>query len=115
MTGGSLGVRTGSYGSLPQAQNGMLHSQHAFVLRKPPKMSLSGSREKERFLPYIGRFVLRRQVGMVILLTFALLVFTAGFVTVNKGLHSYYNYSRFFPFNFLVYLIQQLVLVRLND
>nr|GLL22668.1 uncharacterized protein LOC109188334 [Ipomoea trifida] len=84
MTGGSLGVRTGSYGSLPQAQNGVLHAQHGFVLRKPPKMSLSGSREKERFLPYICRLVLRRQVGMVILITFALLVFTTGFLTVNK-------------------------------
>ncbi|CAH9108033.1 unnamed protein product [Cuscuta epithymum] len=84
MTGVSLGVRTGSYGSLQQAQNEMLHTQNFFILRKTPKMSLSGSREKERFLPYICRILLRRQVGMLILVTFALLVFTTGFLTVNK-------------------------------
>ncbi|KAK3005692.1 hypothetical protein RJ639_017618 [Escallonia herrerae] len=48
MTGGSLGLRTGSYGSLQQqVQNGGLQAQHLFVVRRPSKMSLSGSREKE--------------------------------------------------------------------
>ncbi|KAK2968449.1 hypothetical protein RJ640_004455 [Escallonia rubra] len=78
MTGGSLGLRTGSYGSLQQqVQNGGLQSQHLFVVRKPSKMSLSGSREKERYL-------CRRKVGMLILVLFALLAFMAGFFTVNK-------------------------------
>lgn len=86
MTGWSLGLRTGSDGSLQQlAQNGVLHSPSSFVLRKTPKTSLSGSREKERCLPSICRFLVRRQVGMLILVAFALLAFVAGFSMVNKG------------------------------
>uniref|UniRef100_A0A5B7BDK8 TOD1/MUCI70 glycosyltransferase-like domain-containing protein n=1 Tax=Davidia involucrata TaxID=16924 RepID=A0A5B7BDK8_DAVIN len=85
MTGGSLGLRTGSYGSLQQqAQNGVLQTQNLFALRKPSKMSLSGSREKERFLPLICRYLGRRKVGMLILAAFALLAFMTGFFTVNK-------------------------------
>ncbi|KAA8523905.1 hypothetical protein F0562_010328 [Nyssa sinensis] len=85
MTGGSLGLRTASYGSLqPHAQNGVLQTQNSFILRKTSKMSLSGSREKERFLPLICRYLGRRKVGMLILAAFALLAFMIGFFTANK-------------------------------
>ncbi|CAK9138230.1 unnamed protein product [Ilex paraguariensis] len=87
MTGASLGLRTPSYGSLQQqGQNGggLLQTQNSFVLRKPPKISLSGSREKERFLPRIFRYLGRRKVGMLFLVIFALMAFLSGFFTVNK-------------------------------
>ncbi|WOL17073.1 hypothetical protein Cni_G25862 [Canna indica] len=71
MTGGSLGLRSGSYGSLqPQLQNGAVLSNQSppLSVRKPSKMSLSGSREKERILPRIFKFAGRRKVGMLLLL-----------------------------------------------
>lgn len=89
MTGGSLGLRTGSYGSLHQGQNGVLQTQNSFIVRKPSRMTLSGSREKERFLHLIWRYLGRRKVGMLILAVFALLAFLTGFITVNKGLLPY--------------------------
>ncbi|KAJ8485251.1 hypothetical protein OPV22_017736 [Ensete ventricosum] len=71
MTGGSLGLRSGSYGSLQQ----QLQSGAALPTQSPPlparktsKMSLSGSREKERILPRIFKFAGRRKVGMLLLL-----------------------------------------------
>ncbi|CAN4102889.1 unnamed protein product [Withania somnifera] len=83
MTGWSLGLRTGSDGSLLQlAQNGKLHSQNSFVLHKGSKTSLAGSREK--FLPSICRFLVRKQFGMLILVAIALLAFVAGVSMVNK-------------------------------
>lgn len=85
MTGGSLGLRTGSYGSLQQqVQNGKLHAQTSFLSRKPSKMLLSGSREKERVLPFICRYLGRKRVGMFILFVFAFLAFISGFSSVNK-------------------------------
>ncbi|KAI8552563.1 hypothetical protein RHMOL_Rhmol06G0276500 [Rhododendron molle] len=84
MTGGSLGLRTGSYGSLHLGQNGVLQTQNSFIVRKPSRMSLSGSREKERFLHLIWRYLGRRKVGMLILAVFALLAFLTGFITVHK-------------------------------
>lgn len=86
MTGGLLGLRSGSYGSLQHLQNGAFHPQPQFVGRKPSKMLPSGSREKERLLPYLFRFLSRRRVGMLILVGFAFLVFLSGFSTVSKGL-----------------------------
>lgn len=83
-----MGLRTGSYGSLQQqyfTQNGLLQTQpNSIIVRKPSKMSLSGSREKERLLPFICRYISRKKVGMVILVAFALLAFISGFSTVNK-------------------------------
>ncbi|XP_016581223.2 probable hexosyltransferase MUCI70 isoform X2 [Capsicum annuum] len=85
MTGWSLGLRTGSDGSLQQlAQNGVYHSQNSFFSRKGSKTSLSGFREKEKWLPSICRFLVRKQVGMLILVVFALLAFVVGFSMVNK-------------------------------
>lgn len=86
-----MGLRTGSYGSL-QIQNGVLHSTQA---RKPSKMLLSSSREKEKLLMFICRYVGRRRVAMLLLVALALLVFVFGSFTVNKGLCFYpmYFYS----------------------
>ncbi|RRT63730.1 hypothetical protein B296_00030273 [Ensete ventricosum] len=72
MTGGSLGLRSGSYGSLqPQLQNGVAvfpTQSLSILVRKTSRMSLSGSREKERILPRIFKFAGRRKVGMLLLL-----------------------------------------------
>lgn len=88
-----MGLRTGSYGSLQQqyfTQNGVLQTQpNSIIVRKPSKMSLSGSREKERLLPFICRYISKKKVGMVILVAFALLAFISGFSTVNKGLSNF--------------------------
>lgn len=88
MTGVSLGLRTGSYGSLQlqtqtHIQNGVLQTQNVFVVRKP-KMSLGVSREKERFLSCMFRYLSRKKVGMLLLVSFALLAFMSGFFTVNR-------------------------------
>lgn len=97
MTGGSLGLRTGSYGSLQQqAQNGGLQAHNLFISRKPSKLSLSGTREKERFVCCLFRHLGRRKVGMLILVSFALLAFMAGFFSVNRGL--YLGYCDIFLF-----------------
>ncbi|KAL9236419.1 hypothetical protein vseg_011094 [Gypsophila vaccaria] len=88
MTPKSLGLRTGSYGSLQlQQSNGVLHSHAATVFpRKPSKVLLSSHREKEKekCLPCVFRLLCRRKVGMVILACFALLAFASGFFTANK-------------------------------
>ncbi|XP_010924642.4 LOW QUALITY PROTEIN: probable hexosyltransferase MUCI70 [Elaeis guineensis] len=74
MTGGSLGLRnSGSYGSLQsQLHNGAtlpIQSTSCSVsVRKPPKMLLQSSREKERFLPWICKLAGRRKIGMLLLL-----------------------------------------------
>ncbi|XP_030931844.1 uncharacterized protein LOC115957677 isoform X3 [Quercus lobata] len=47
-------------------------------------MLLSSSREKERLLPLICRYVGRRRVAMLLLVVLALLVFVFGSFTVNK-------------------------------
>ncbi|XP_057980021.1 probable hexosyltransferase MUCI70 isoform X2 [Malania oleifera] len=87
MTGGALGLRTGSYGSLQlQTYNGALRAQStAILVRKPSKLLLSSSREKERLLPLICRYLGRRRIGMLVLVVFALLMFVASFFTVDKG------------------------------
>ncbi|KAK1367094.1 hypothetical protein POM88_042655 [Heracleum sosnowskyi] len=87
MTGVSLGLRTGSYGSLLQQQgtNGVVRAQNFIVVRKPAKMSLSGSREKEMVIPYVLRQLFRRNVVMVILLITALAFCMTGFFKVNRA------------------------------
>ncbi|KAK9269504.1 hypothetical protein L1049_001279 [Liquidambar formosana] len=85
MTGGSLGLRTGSYGSLQQqVPNGLLQTQTSFIVRKPSKMVLSGSRERERFIHTIRRYLARGRVGMFTLFAFALLAFALGFFAANR-------------------------------
>ncbi|XP_021287724.1 uncharacterized protein LOC110419144 [Herrania umbratica] len=91
MTGGSLGLRTGSYGSLQNINSvvvgggGLLQPKSLVSLRKNSTKMLSGSREKERSLPYIWcRYLGRRKVSMLLLVAFALLVFVLGSFVVNK-------------------------------
>ncbi|OVA14919.1 Protein of unknown function DUF616 [Macleaya cordata] len=88
MTGGSLGQRTSSYGSLQQQQiqnSVVLPIQTSpIVVRKPGKMLLPGSREKERFLPRICKFAGRRRVGMLLLVVVSVVVFMSVLFAVNK-------------------------------
>ncbi|GMJ11450.1 hypothetical protein like AT1G53040 [Hibiscus trionum] len=91
MTGGSLGLRTGSYGSLPNIKNvfagggRLLHSKSFGSTRKNSIMMLSGSREKERSLPSVWyRCLGRRKVSMLLLVALTLLVFVLGCFVVNR-------------------------------
>ena len=91
MTGGSLGLRTGSYGSLQQ------HLQNSVVLpiqttptppnigRKPSKMLLSGAREKERFLHWLCKVAIRRRVVMPLLVLVSIAVFITLMSAISKG------------------------------
>ncbi|KAK8651836.1 hypothetical protein V6N13_141415 [Hibiscus sabdariffa] len=95
MTGGSLGLRTGSYGSLLSIKNVIagggrfLHTKSIGSARKNPIMMLSGSREKERSLPSIWyRCLGRRKVSMLLIVALALLVFVLGSFLVNKESNS---------------------------
>ncbi|KAJ4980602.1 hypothetical protein NE237_031439 [Protea cynaroides] len=87
MTGGSLGLRTGSYGSLQQQlQNSVVFPIQAtpIVVRKPSKMFIPGSREKERFLQRICKFAGRRRVGMLLLVVVSVVVFMSVLYAVSK-------------------------------
>ncbi|KAE8733614.1 putative ubiquitin-conjugating enzyme E2 24-like [Hibiscus syriacus] len=95
MTGRSLGLRTGSYGSLPSIKNVIagggrfLHSKSFGSARKNSIMMLSGSREKERSLSSVWyRCLGRRKVSMLLLVSLALLVFVLGSFLVNKESNS---------------------------
>ncbi|KAK9049034.1 hypothetical protein SSX86_031998 [Deinandra increscens subsp. villosa] len=84
MTGVSLDLRTQSYGSPQQPQNGSVQTQNGFTVRKPSRMSLSGSREKDKFLPFLCRYLSRKKIVMMILVSFALMAFLSGFFTANR-------------------------------
>lgn len=90
MTGGSLGLRTGSYASLHQhLQNGALqNSPTSLLVYKSSKANLSSSRERERVIPLFCRYFGRRRVAMLLLFILALLVFVFGSFAVNRGLFS---------------------------
>lgn len=90
MSGGSLGIRTGSYGTLPQNGGSSHHILSPY--RKPSRASISGSREKERCLSSIYKCLGRRKVGMLILVVFALLAFITGFFSTTRGLLCYYSF-----------------------
>lgn len=78
MTGGSLGLRTGSYGSLQQQfQTSVLPNQPSppVTNRKPSKMLGSNSRDKEKFLHTICKFAGRKKVGMMLLCVISAAVF----------------------------------------
>ncbi|KAH7546000.1 hypothetical protein FEM48_Zijuj01G0154500 [Ziziphus jujuba var. spinosa] len=78
MTGGSLGIRSGSYGSLDkQLQNGISPIQTA---RKPSKML----KEKERLFHWICKFAGRKKVGMLLLCAISAGIFIF-VVYVGKG------------------------------
>lgn len=84
MTGVSLDLRIQSYGSPQQPQNGSLQTQNGFIVRKSSRMSLSGSREKDKFLPFLCRYLSRKKVVMLILVSFALMAFLTSFFTTNR-------------------------------
>lgn len=85
MTGVSLDLRTQSYGSpTQQQQNGSLQTPNGFIGRKPSRMSLAGSREKDKFLPFMCRYLSRKKVVMMVLVSFALMAFLSGFFTANR-------------------------------
>lgn len=96
MTSGSLGLRTGSYGSLQQHfQNGFRTYQTVppVIVRKAPKMY----KEKERMVSWFFKFAPRKKVGMLLLFAVSALVF--GWVLyVGKG-------SIFSPFACLNYIL----------
>ncbi|CDP05921.1 unnamed protein product [Coffea canephora] len=80
----SSGLRSLSFGSLQlHSQNGGLQSQNSSTLRKTSR-TLSGSREKERYLPFIFKYLGRRKVIMLILVIIAILALTTGFLTASK-------------------------------
>ncbi|KAK4781796.1 hypothetical protein SAY86_015898 [Trapa natans] len=85
MSGGLIGLGTGSYESLQQVHlpNGVSHNQSG-LLRKPSKVALSSWREKERLISLLCRYLGRRKVAMLLLVVLALLVFVFGSFTVDK-------------------------------
>ncbi|XP_039121680.1 uncharacterized protein LOC120258374 [Dioscorea cayenensis subsp. rotundata] len=78
MSGGFIGLRSGSYGSLQAQGNGASSPGVALPILSPPpalpssrkgsKMLLAGSRDKERRLPWIFKLACRRRVAMLLLL-----------------------------------------------
>ncbi|XVF25797.1 hypothetical protein REPUB_Repub13aG0244500 [Reevesia pubescens] len=82
MTGGSLGIRSGSYGSLDkQLQNGVLPIQAPSATRtKPSKMF----KEKETLVHWICKFAGRKKVGMLLLCVISAAVFV-WVLYVGKG------------------------------
>ena len=92
MTGGSLGLRSsGSYGSLQaQPHNGAalpIQSTSVSVsIRKPQKMLLQSSREKERFLLWICKLAGRRKIGMLLVLIASAAVILSFISAMSKGL-----------------------------
>ncbi|KAJ1376415.1 hypothetical protein SESBI_49961 [Sesbania bispinosa] len=89
MTGVSLGLRTGSYGSLQLLQNGNVSQIHAapmMLVRRPSKALLYNPREKERGFPFlICRHLGRGKVAMLLMLGLGLFLFVFGCFTLYKG------------------------------
>lgn len=115
MTGGSLGQRTSSYGSLQQQQQlqnsvALLPIQTTPVPRKQGKMLLSASREKERFLHRICKFAGRRRVGMLLLVVVSVVVFMSVLSAVNKGL-TLYLFLCPFSFTAILTLVYNFLLI----
>ncbi|KAH9802667.1 putative tRNA (met) cytidine acetyltransferase [Citrus sinensis] len=89
MTGGSLGQRTASYGSLQLLNNNGIVGKPASSIftRKPsPKMLLAGSRDREKqfLLLVFCKFLGRRRVAMLLLVGLPLLIFTLGSYVLDK-------------------------------
>lgn len=87
-TGGSLGLRSSSYGSLQQFQMGILPIVQTTTTpplaprNKPlPKMF----KEKERLFLWICKFAPRKKIGMLLLCAVSAAVFL-GVLFVGKGL-----------------------------
>ncbi|KAK7331939.1 hypothetical protein VNO80_28684 [Phaseolus coccineus] len=73
MSGGSLGIRSGSYGSLEKQQQLLQHNGVSPIqsARKPSKML----KEKDRFFHWIFKFAGRKKVGMLFLFAISAAVF----------------------------------------
>ncbi|KDO62491.1 hypothetical protein CISIN_1g007884mg [Citrus sinensis] len=89
MTGGSLGQRTASYGSLQLLNNNGIVGKptSSIFTRKPsPKMLLAGSRDREKqfLLLVFCKFLGRRRVAMLLLVGLPLLIFTLGSYVLDK-------------------------------
>lgn len=109
MTGGSLGIRSGSYGSLDkQLQNNNNNNNNGIVnnngvlpiqsARKPSKML----KEKERLYHSICKFAGRKKVGMLLLCVISAAVF--GWVLyVGKGLIPFASLHWVFEVSLVVY------------
>ncbi|OIW11538.1 hypothetical protein TanjilG_26904 [Lupinus angustifolius] len=88
MTGVSLGLRTGSNGSLQQLQNGnvlKLPTLSPRLVRRPSKGSHYNPREKERVCPFICRHLGRGRVAMLLMIALGISVFVFGCFTLYKG------------------------------
>lgn len=84
MTGVSLGLRTGSYGSLQLIQNGNV-SQVPVLVRRASKTLLYNPKEKERSCLYICRHLGRGKVAMLLMLLCGIFIFVFGCFTLYKG------------------------------
>ncbi|TYI09671.1 hypothetical protein ES332_A09G089600v1 [Gossypium tomentosum] len=74
MSGGSLGIRSGSYGSLDkQGQNGVLPIQAASATRTKAYSKML--KEKETLIHWICKFAGRKKVGMLLLCVISAAVF----------------------------------------
>ncbi|XP_038895516.1 uncharacterized protein LOC120083734 [Benincasa hispida] len=71
MTGGSLGLRSGSYGALDKQLNNVVSVSPIQTARKPSKMM----KEKDYLFPWICKFVGRKKVGMLLLCVVSAAVF----------------------------------------
>ncbi|KAG4971475.1 hypothetical protein AAZX31_13G221900 [Glycine max] len=73
MSGGSLGIRSGSYGSLEKQQQQLQNNGVSLIqsARKPTKTL----KEKDRFFLWIFKFAGRKKVGMLCLFTISAAVF----------------------------------------
>ncbi|XP_044462673.1 probable hexosyltransferase MUCI70 [Mangifera indica] len=84
MTGGSLGIRSGSYGSLDKQQlqdgGGLLPIQQTSIRIKPSKMF----KEKDGLVAWICKFAGRKKVGMLLLSVISAAVFV-WVLYVGKG------------------------------
>jgi len=73
MSGGSLGIRSASYGSLEKQLYMLQHNGASPIqsARKPPKTL----KEKDRFFHWIFKFAGRKKVGMLFLFAISAAVF----------------------------------------
>lgn len=102
MSGGSLGIRSGSYGSLEKQQQQLQNNGVSLIqsARKPTKTL----KEKDRFFLWIFKFAGRKKVGMLCLFTISAAVFI-WVLYVGKGSsisHTFsllFNISKLFSFN----------------
>lgn len=84
-----MGQRASSYGSLQSIQQHTsvvlpIYTTPPLAPRKPPKMLLPGSRDKEKLLPRICKFAGRRRVGMFLLLIVSVVVLMSLLSAVTK-------------------------------